>query len=342
MRLYVSAPFVGREKLEGAGKMASATRKSIAPFVRLFLYYDALVLIGVLIRQMWPDVYLMFAKGIEGGIGPVLFGDQPPPPTGPLTDAYPALSTALVIIGALLVMLPVAWVYMLTKKREGYDRSVVQTLIALPTAICGVVVIVQNSFALAFALAGIVAAVRFRNTLKDTKDAVYVFLAIGVGLAAGVQQLDVALIVSLLFNLTILWLWATNFGNVYTGQPGDPVLHASVASGGVEQLAEGSEKVREHLKATEGLPKGKRPNAILTVRVSDSEAAQPMIEAAIEPDTKVWQLVDTREEDENEVTLEYLIRKKKPVPTATFLDKLEAQCSPHVLGVEYRELAGVE
>ena len=33
--------------------------------------------------------------------------------------------------------------------------------------------------------AGVVAAVRFRNTLRDTKDAVYVFLAVGIGLAWG-------------------------------------------------------------------------------------------------------------------------------------------------------------
>jgi len=324
--------------------MASATSKSIVPFLRLVLYYVVLVALGVLIRQLWPDVYAMFSKGIAegGGIGPALIGDAPTEPSGPLTDQFPAISTALVVIGALAVMLPVAWVYMLTKQREGYDRSVVQTLIALPTAICGVVVIVQNSFALAFALAGIVAAVRFRNTLKDTKDAVYVFLAIGVGLAAGVQQLDVAVMVSLLFNLTILGLWATNFGNVYAGQLGDPELRASLSPGDVDMLAGGSEKVREHLDATKGLPKGKRPNAILTVRVSDAEAAQPMIEAVIEPDTKVWQLVDTTDDEENEVTLEYMIRKKKPVPTATLLDKLEAQCAPYVLGVEYRELPGVE
>lgn len=323
--------------------MASATGKSIAPYVRLVLYYVVLVAIGILIRQMWPDVYAMFSQGLGDGasIGPALFGDAAAEPTGPLTDPYPAISTALVIVGAFSVMLPVAWVYMITKQREGYDRSVVQTLIALPTAICGVVVIVQNSFALAFALAGIVAAVRFRNTLKDTKDAVYIFLAIGVGLAAGVQHVDVALMVSLLFNLTILGLWVTNFGNVYAGQLGDPELQATLSPNGVDMLAPRSKLIQERLKTTEGLAKGKRPNAILTVRVSDADAATPLIEAILAVDTKVWELLETRDEDA-ETTVEYLIRKKKPVPTATLVDKLEGQCAPFVLGVEYRLLAGVE
>jgi len=56
-----------------------------------------------------------------------------------------------------------------------------------------VVLIVRDSVALAFSLAGIVAAVRFRNTLRDTKDAVYIFLAIAVGLAAGCSRLPWAL-----------------------------------------------------------------------------------------------------------------------------------------------------
>src|SRR5207253_1628659 len=83
------------------------------------------------------------------------------------------------MLTALLLVLPVSWVYMLTKQRSGYDQSVVQTVIILPMTVAATVILVQNSLALAFTLAAIVAAVRFRNTLKDTKDAVYIFLAVG-------------------------------------------------------------------------------------------------------------------------------------------------------------------
>jgi len=66
--------------------------------------------------------------------------------------------------------------------------------------------------ALAFSLAGIVAAVRFRNTLRDTKDAVYIFLAIAVGLAAGVQAFSVAFVVTVIFLLVVLMLWRFDVG----------------------------------------------------------------------------------------------------------------------------------
>ena len=123
-----------------------------------------------------------------------------------------ALTTALCMTGAFLLMLPVCWVYILTRQKKGYTQSVVQTLIILPIVVAGVVLLVKNSVALAFSLGGIVAAVSFRNTLRDTKDAVYIFLATGVGLAAGVQVMSAAAVMSFLFNVVILAFWYTDFG----------------------------------------------------------------------------------------------------------------------------------
>ena len=72
--------------------------------------------------------------------------------------------------------------------------------------------LVKYSLALAFSLAGIVAAVRFRNTLDDSKDAVYVFLATAIGLASAVN-LPVAAVISIGFNTIVLVLWYTDFGS---------------------------------------------------------------------------------------------------------------------------------
>jgi polyphosphate kinase len=104
---------------------------------------------------------------------------------------------------------------MVTKREVRYDQSLVHTIVILPIAVTGIVIIVQDSLALAFSLAGIVAAVRFRHTLQDTKDAVYIFISIAVGLAAGVQALTVALVVSAIFNVVVLALWRWDVGNIY-------------------------------------------------------------------------------------------------------------------------------
>src|SRR5690606_33056457 len=106
-----------------------------------------------------------------------------------------------------------AGIYMHTRRLR-YDPSLVQTMIVLPIVVAGVVLVVKNSLALAFALAGIVAGVRFRQKLNEPKDAVYVLLSLGLGLAAAVHALDIALALSLAFNLVVLGLWRFDYGTM--------------------------------------------------------------------------------------------------------------------------------
>ena len=116
------------------------------------------------------------------------------------------------MVSSILLSVPVAWVYVLTRAKRGFQQSVVHLLIVLPLVVSGIVVLVQYSLALAFSLAGIVAAVRFRNTLDDSKDAVYVFLATAIGLSAAVN-VPVAAVISILFNATVVTLWYTDFAH---------------------------------------------------------------------------------------------------------------------------------
>ena len=87
-----------------------------------------------------------------------------------------------------------------------YNHSVAASLIILPIIVTGIVVIVQFSLALAFSLAGIVAGVRFRTTLKNTADALFVFVAIGVGLAAGTSSFGIGLVMSIFFSYSVVLL----------------------------------------------------------------------------------------------------------------------------------------
>jgi hypothetical protein len=130
-----------------------------------------------------------------------------------LVAALHPVGAAAAALGALALVLPVAWVYMRTKPRARYDPSLVHTLIILPVVIAGIVLIVHDSLALAFSLAGVVAVVRFRNTLRDTKDAVYIFLAIAVGLAGGVGAFAVGFVISLIYVGVALAIWHFDVGS---------------------------------------------------------------------------------------------------------------------------------
>ena len=116
------------------------------------------------------------------------------------------------IIAAIVVSLPVSWTYMTVRGGDEYDQSLVNTIIVLPMVVTGIVIIVQNSLALAFSLAGIAGAVRFRNSLKSSGDALFILLAVGVGLSAGIGAIELAAVISIFFNYCFALLWVTEYG----------------------------------------------------------------------------------------------------------------------------------
>lgn len=116
------------------------------------------------------------------------------------------------IIAAILVSLPISWTYMAVRGGDEYDQSLVNTIIVLPMVVTGIVIIVQNSLALAFSLAGIAGAVRFRNSLKSSGDALFILLAVAVGLSAGIGAIELAAVISIFFNYCFALLWVTEYG----------------------------------------------------------------------------------------------------------------------------------
>lgn len=117
------------------------------------------------------------------------------------------------ILGSVILMVPVSWTYLSIRRLQQMDQSLLQSMIILPIAVTGIVLLVHDSLALAFSLAGVVAGVRFRNTLKSTADSIFIFVAVGVGLSAGIGMLIVGAVMTLIFNYTILVLWKLNYGH---------------------------------------------------------------------------------------------------------------------------------
>ena len=120
---------------------------------------------------------------------------------------------AVTVTGALLTALPVSWVYIAIRNSKDYDQSLVDTIIIMPIVVTSIIIIVQNSLALAFSIAGIAAAVRFRNSLKSSGDALFILCAVGIGLSAGIGALELAIVMTVIFNYTFLLLWLTDYGD---------------------------------------------------------------------------------------------------------------------------------
>jgi sRNA-binding regulator protein Hfq len=307
------------------------------PFLRLLFYYVVLTTVMSLLVYFIPSVREAFLapsaiSGEEGGnlVGPVTegYGD-----TVSLNEALQrAIATLLVIGGALSLVVPVAWVYMLTK-RFRYDPALVSSVIILPIVVAGIALVVKNSVALAFALAGIVAAVRFRNTLKDPRDAVYIFLVIGIGLSAGVQALDVALVMSFAFNIVVLLVWKFNIGSIYSGR----YARTGILSVGPTSLLSAQDPVGQRDVRRRMLDHAAeiRTDGILLVHSDAPDIARQTVQEALTDMASDWQLVDVVRREEGPSTLEYLVRLKKSASAPELVGALDERWGEQVAAAEY-------
>lgn len=124
---------------------------------------------------------------------------------------------ALASVGAVILTIPISWAYFITSRQSRIDQSFLQTIMILPIVVTGISMIVLNSLALAFSLAGVVAAVRFRFSLNQPSDAMYIFVAIGIGLGCGIGALGVSGVISLAFVLATLVIWRLEYGKTLAG-----------------------------------------------------------------------------------------------------------------------------
>ncbi|MEE8238247.1 MAG: DUF4956 domain-containing protein [Gammaproteobacteria bacterium] len=190
----------------------SGPRKRL--LTQLTVYYGLLSMLVALLDRWLPDIAGYLYSWERAGSD--VLGDEVFESIGQVTfrslQADAASSLFVTIIGALLLMIPVSWVYMGTRRRSGLDQSMIESLLMLPTAVAGVVVIVQDSIPLAFSLAGIFAGIQFRSRLKYYADAHFIFIAIGVGLAAGIGALHIAAVMSLAFNYIAYFIWRLGYG----------------------------------------------------------------------------------------------------------------------------------
>jgi len=124
---------------------------------------------------------------------------------------------AVASLGAAILIIPVSWVYFISSRSKEVDQSFVQTIVILPIVVTGISMIVLHSVALAFSLAGIVAAVRFRFSLEEPSHAMYIFAAISIGLGCGIGSLGVAAVISMAFVYATLIIWKLEYGKILSG-----------------------------------------------------------------------------------------------------------------------------
>ena len=313
------------------------TLRTERPMRRLLAYYLVLLVVIVALSYAFPVVDRMFT-GAEGEIvaaTPELLQDGTVTTNEILTNTPGpdmrqrlelALKTIVICLATLALMLPVTWVYMSAQSSRSHNQSVAQTLMILPLIVGGIILVVSNSLALAFSLAGVVSVLRFRTRATEMRDVMFVFLGVAVGFAAGVQQLTVAVVLSMLFNFVLLFSWQYDFGrNVLEptaaavwsapldllskstngSQVPDRDLVVALTPTQVDNLAKRFERVRSIVGSDAKKP---RYNGILTVTTNALTDAQDYVERALARTVKRWKLDQVVTNEGKPSEMYYLVR----------------------------------
>ena len=288
--------------------------------LRLVLYYAAWLLALSGVFHLFPEILfyvaqererIFIAKTFEPG------ADAVPFPRGDieggvarLVDPAHTIPVMVAMVLAFAVTLPIAWVYRWTRPRKKYNQAFAQTLLVVPISIALVVFLVKGSLALAFSLAGIVAAVRFRTTLDETIDAVYMFMAIGIGLAAGTQLTSVAYLASLSFVAVSLAVWKTNFGAQREEVSGWRILPGER---GGQTSGAGSEPIAP----------GRPRDARIEVHANKPNAARKAAVRVLESRTRQWRLADVAKNPDGTAVVVFDVWLESTVDPASIVGEIE-------------------
>jgi hypothetical protein len=278
-----------------------------------------------------------------------------------------SIITILALMLTLILVLPICWVYTVTKARGSFDAALTKIMIVMSLVVCGMMMLIQDNFSRALALVGAVSAVRFRTNLKDPNDAVYVLISIGIGMGTGLGVFHVASLLSLFLCVVYLLMWKFKVGEQHTSEArfievkdkkkkkkdkdknkdtgayrvssqiqGEP-LRAEAAQ--VDDETQLLIHLHQLAKSMEDKANGiKRPNAALLIRSLDVTTVEPILRATLESKTPPWRLVHVAP-GSDDTTFECLGRiNGAEAPPSKLIEQILKRCAPSVVAVEFKSL----
>lgn len=113
---------------------------------------------------------------------------------------------------AFLLSSIIALTYERTFQGLSYSRGLVQSMVLGSIVSCLLMIAIGDNIARGIGIVGSLAIIRFRTNLRDPRDLVFLFAALGVGVAAGVQSYITAILGASIFCLIVFVLYISPFG----------------------------------------------------------------------------------------------------------------------------------
>ena len=134
-----------------------------------------------------------------------------------IKNAYSKDSISTVLIASMMIVVALLsayefLVYRFVSHRAFYNKSFNISIAVLPFFIATIILCLQSSLVITLGTIGALAIIRFRTSVKDPVDMIYILWSVHTGIMCGCQLYEVALLTSILVTLILFILNYVNFG----------------------------------------------------------------------------------------------------------------------------------
>ena len=157
--------------------------------------------------------------------------------------------TTATIISVLLMVVVLAiyefFVYRFVSHRSFYNKSFNVTVAILPFFISTIILCLQSNLIITLGTIGALAILRFRTSVKDPVDMLYLLWSVFIGIICGCQLFEVGVLTSIFVTIVLIILEHVNFGR----KPYVLILHSTQEA--EEELTKlfNSKKIRYKFKS---------------------------------------------------------------------------------------------
>jgi hypothetical protein len=123
-----------------------------------------------------------------------------------------ALNLFVSLLLAFLLSLAVALLYRNTHRGLNYETSFLATMVLLAPIVTMVMMFIRGDLVLSLGLVGSLSIIRFRTPIKDTRDMVYLFWVIAIGLGCGTDNWMLVIIATVFLAMVISALYVLEYG----------------------------------------------------------------------------------------------------------------------------------
>jgi hypothetical protein len=116
------------------------------------------------------------------------------------------------LILAISLGVGIAFIYRITHKGLNYESSFISTLALLAPIVTLVMFFIQGDLVLSLGLVGSLSIIRFRTPIKDTRDMVFLFWTITVGLGMGTTNWTLSILASVILAIVMIVFYKIRYG----------------------------------------------------------------------------------------------------------------------------------